>query len=71
MINNIDLAKAVISNYSNGKRFMHEHVNHPKTITVNRATDSIIQESRNLASRSILLLCPTFITTEHIGVYRC
>ena len=61
MINNIDLANAVISNYSSGKRFIYEHVNHPETITVNRATDSIIKESRNLASRSILLLCPAFI----------
>ena len=61
MINNIDLANAVISNYSSGKRFMYEHVNYPETITVNRATDSIIKESRNLASRSILLLCPAFI----------
>ena len=52
MINNIDLAKAVISNYSNGKRFMHEHVNHPKTITVNRAETLQVDQSYSYARPS-------------------
>lgn len=70
MINNIDLANAVISNYSSGKRFIYEHVNHPETITVNRATDSIIKESRNLLDQSYSYARPSF-TTERLGVRGC
>lgn len=61
MIYRKDLANAIISNYNDGKRFTYEQANYHKTITVNRATNSIIKESINLASRSVLLLCPTFI----------
>lgn len=53
VINNVDLANAVTSNCSSGERFMYEHVNHHKMITVNRATDSIINEGINVARGSM------------------
>ena len=53
VINNVDLANAVTSNCNSGERFMYEHVNHHKMITVNRATDSIINEGINVARGSM------------------
>lgn len=52
VITNVDLANAMISNYCSRERFMYGHVNHHKTITVNRKSDSIINESINVARRS-------------------
>lgn len=56
-----ELAREVESTYINGKSFFYEHVHNYKTITVKKATDTIINESINVPKRSLkglLLLFP-------------
>ena len=42
-----------LSNYTNGKRFMYEHITHLKTISLDRGSYSIINKSINVARRSM------------------
>ena len=42
-----------MANYKNGKRFIYEHVAHLKTISVNKRSDTIINESINVPRRSM------------------
>ena len=57
----MNLAQEARSAYLNCKQDMYEHVTHHKTITVNRASDPIINERINVPSRSMkglhLLFC--------------
>ena len=48
-----DLADEGLSNYKNGKRFMYEHVTHLKIISIEQATDTVINESINVQRRSM------------------
>ena len=61
VIHNVDLARETSSSYLNSKDFMYEHVTHHKTLTVNKADDTIINESINVPHRSmkgiLLLFC--------------
>ena len=59
VIHKNELADEAKSNYLNGKRYMYEHINHHKTISIDAGTTSIINESINVPRRSmkgILLL---------------
>ena len=66
VIHNVDLARETSSSYLNGKDFMYEHVTHHKMLTVNKADDTIINESINVPCRSmkgiLLLFCE-----PHVG----
>ena len=66
VIHNVDLARETSSSYLSGKDFMYEHVTHCKTLTVNKADDTIINESINVPRRSmkgiLLLFCE-----PHVG----
>ena len=43
----------LLSNYTNGTRFMYKHITHLKTISLDRGSDSIINKSINVARRSM------------------
>ena len=48
-----ELAREAEGAYINGKEFLYEHVTHHKTFTVNKATESIINENINVPRRSM------------------
>ena len=52
-VKDVGLAKEARSNYLNGKHFMFDHVTHHKTITVNKGSAQIINESMKVPCRSI------------------
>ena len=48
-----DLAREAESAYLNGKEFLYEHITHHKTFTVNKGSDSILNENINVPRRSM------------------
>ncbi|PFX12140.1 hypothetical protein AWC38_SpisGene23950 [Stylophora pistillata] len=64
VIHSQKLADEALSNYKNGKRFMYEHITHLKTISVDKGSDTIVNESINVPRRSmkglLLLLYETY-----------
>ncbi|PFX14804.1 hypothetical protein AWC38_SpisGene21013 [Stylophora pistillata] len=53
VINSQKLADEALSNYKNGKRFIYEHITHLKTISMDKGSDRIINESINVRRRSM------------------
>ena len=53
VIHDVNLTRETSSSYLNGKQFMYEHITHRKTLTVNKATTTIIEESINAPRRSM------------------
>ena len=53
VIHSQELADEALSNYRNGKGFVYEHVTHLKTISVDKGSDTIINESINVPRRSM------------------
>ncbi|PFX34131.1 hypothetical protein AWC38_SpisGene1013 [Stylophora pistillata] len=53
VIHSQKLADEAFSNYKNRKRFMYEHVTHLRTISIDRTSDTIINERINVPRRSM------------------
>ena len=53
VIQSEELADEAMSKYKNGKGFMYEHVTHLKTISVDKGSDTIINENINVPRRSM------------------
>lgn len=67
VIHSQKLADEALSNYKNGKRFMYEHITHLKTISIDKGSDTIINESINVPRRSMKGLLLLFYETYTAG----
>ncbi|PFX27083.1 hypothetical protein AWC38_SpisGene8244 [Stylophora pistillata] len=67
VIHSQKLADEALSNYKNGKRFMYEHITHLKTISIDKGSDTIINESINVPRRSMKGLLLLFYGTYTAG----
>ncbi|PFX21218.1 hypothetical protein AWC38_SpisGene14301 [Stylophora pistillata] len=67
VIHSQKLADEALSKYKNGKRVMYEHITHLKTMSIDKGSDTIINESINVPRRSMKGLLLLFYETYTAG----